>query len=118
MLVSTSWPMPVTTGIRLAAIARATASSLKHHWSSIEPPPPRRGQVGPVGVAPAPLREARAAPGADHPPPEGGVKRQPRAAAPPHHAINARPGVLQREVNVPRRGVRLVAAQLPLHEHR
>ncbi|CAJ9510646.1 Uncharacterised protein [Burkholderia pseudomallei] len=36
---SVSWPTPQTTGTSLAAIARASASSLNDHKSSIEPPP-------------------------------------------------------------------------------
>ncbi len=36
---STSWPTALTTGIALARIARATASSLNAHRSSSEPPP-------------------------------------------------------------------------------
>ena len=36
---SVSWPMPVTTGIGHARIARATLSSLKAHKSSMLPPP-------------------------------------------------------------------------------
>ncbi len=39
MLKSTSWPTALTTGSSLAAIARATISSLKAHRSSSEPPP-------------------------------------------------------------------------------
>ena len=36
---SVSWPTPETTGSRDSTIARATASSLNAHRSSIEPPP-------------------------------------------------------------------------------
>ncbi|KAG1322238.1 hypothetical protein G6F61_015201 [Rhizopus arrhizus] len=38
-LKSVSWPTADTTGVRLAAIARASASSLNAHRSSSEPPP-------------------------------------------------------------------------------
>ena len=36
---SVSWPIPATIGIFDAKIDLATDSSLKHHKSSIEPPP-------------------------------------------------------------------------------
>ena len=39
---SISWPMPLTTGIGEAAMARANLSSLKAHRSSREPPPRAR----------------------------------------------------------------------------
>jgi hypothetical protein len=39
MVTSVSWPTAETTGTEQAAMARATASSLKAHRSSSDPPP-------------------------------------------------------------------------------
>ena len=39
MVKSVSWPTAEMTGMALAAMARATDSSLKAHKSSMEPPP-------------------------------------------------------------------------------
>ena len=75
-VTSVSWPTPTTMGTGNAAMARTTASSLKAHRSSIEPPPRARmttsaarpvGGVGPA--AQAPQRRARCSPGRPGPAP-------------------------------------------------
>ena len=52
-VTSVSWPMPATTGIGEAAIARTTTASLKAHRSSIEPPPRQTIRVSTSARAPA-----------------------------------------------------------------
>jgi hypothetical protein len=72
MVTSVSWPTALTTGIRLAKIARATRSSLKLHKSSSEPPPRRRSaRHTPDARWPAQWRE-RSAPAHRHPGPAVG----------------------------------------------
>src|SRR5437867_5697239 len=51
MVTSVAWPTAETTGTEHAAMARATASSLKVHRSSSDPPPRPAIQVGPFGAA-------------------------------------------------------------------
>ena len=52
MVKSVSCPTPLTTGTGLAAMVRASGSSLKAHRSSIEPPP-RTSRMRSIGGAPA-----------------------------------------------------------------
>ena len=60
-VMSVSWPTAEISGMRLAAAARTTISSLKAHRSSIEPPPRATMMRSGRGIAPDPRQRVEAA---------------------------------------------------------